>query len=280
MEKCSTGKRIRRTVIVTVITVLLVTFFVSEFGPGARDARLLCGALESGGMAQFQLLLEQGAAVDGTTHSVFCIPAAMFLDSGYPTTPLLAACRAGNTEAVALLLERGADPNKTVPGDFSCIGAVYATAEGRDSRFETVPLLLSHGAAADKTGHGKASGHAAFLEAEYATNETATESIALISAAADDPAHMENGYGNTLLGTVSSTSVAAWLIESGADLNAADQYGNTPLMHAVMGCNKEMAALLLERGARTDIKNNDGKTAYDMAYENGFTDMLDILSPG
>ena len=49
------------------------------------------------------------------------------------------------------------------------------------------------------------------------------------------------------------------LIGSGADVNIQDKDGNTHLHTAVLEGDKTKALNLLKKGARTDIKNNDGK---------------------
>lgn len=51
------------------------------------------------------------------------------------------------------------------------------------------------------------------------------------------------------------------LMESGAQLDIQDNMGNTPLHYAT---NKNTAKFLIERGADTTIKNNEGKTAFDV----------------
>lgn len=53
------------------------------------------------------------------------------------------------------------------------------------------------------------------------------------------------------------------LIENGADLNAIDKYGNTPLILAAKNENSSMLKILLEAGADVDIKNNIGNDMFD-----------------
>ena len=71
-----------------------------------------------------------------------------------------------------------------------------------------------------------------------------------------------NGY--TLLHAAASYSqmeVLVWLAsKEGCDLNSKDVDGDTPLHH----CDAvEAARLLVERGARVDVKNNAGETPLD-----------------
>jgi ankyrin repeat protein len=66
------------------------------------------------------------------------------------------------------------------------------------------------------------------------------------------------------------------LIASNADVNAVAS-GMTPLMYASVIGNKEIAEMLLLKGANVSAKNNDGATPLMMAVLRGFTDVAKIL---
>ena len=60
------------------------------------------------------------------------------------------------------------------------------------------------------------------------------------------------------------------LLEKGADINAKDNYGRTPLMHAIQyGCSEEVIKILLEKGADINAKDNYGWTPLMYAIQYG-----------
>ena len=58
--------------------------------------------------------------------------------------------------------------------------------------------------------------------------------------------------------------VAEWLLESGADVNARDSHGRTPLIFASPS-KPELMTLFLEAGANPDVRGDDGLSALDDA---------------
>jgi ankyrin repeat protein len=67
------------------------------------------------------------------------------------------------------------------------------------------------------------------------------------------------------------------LIKEGADVNAQKSDGNTLLHFAARNNNRDLTKLLLYLNARTDIKNNKGKTPLDLASERRSSETKDIL---
>jgi ankyrin repeat protein len=65
--------------------------------------------------------------------------------------------------------------------------------------------------------------------------------------------------------------IARLLLESGAEINAADKDQHTPLMSAAHGGSAEMIALFLQQGADTEARDREGKTALMYALQNAPT---------
>jgi len=68
---------------------------------------------------------------------------------------------------------------------------------------------------------------------------------------------------NTLISACRCDDLAevARLIAAGADVNARDNDGRTPLVRAAWYGHPDIVAALLKAGADVDARNNDGKTA-------------------
>ena len=68
--------------------------------------------------------------------------------------------------------------------------------------------------------------------------------------------------------------IAELLIGKGADVDAKDDLGLTSLYHAVIEEQKEIAELLIAKGADVNAKNNFGETPLTDAADPEITDLL------
>ena len=66
-------------------------------------------------------------------------------------------------------------------------------------------------------------------------------------------------------------------VATGADVNAKDEVGATPLDCAIAKKHPDAAELLLELDADVSIQDNDGSTALQWAIEHGLPDVLQAL---
>jgi ankyrin repeat protein len=72
-------------------------------------------------------------------------------------------------------------------------------------------------------------------------------------------------------------AVTSASVSSGADINARNKLGDTPLLNAAQDGDKEAAELLLTRGATVDAKDNSGCTPLTWAAIQGHRDVADLL---
>jgi ankyrin repeat protein len=75
-----------------------------------------------------------------------------------------------------------------------------------------------------------------------------------------------------------SPDVVLALLEAGADVNATQHGGYTPLLQAAAAGKKDIVKLLLEHGARHDCVCDQGKSATDYARERGHAELVELLT--
>lgn len=178
-----------------------------------------------------------------------------WFQEGY--TPLMRASMYGNTEAVKLLLESGANIKLTNRHGISSF--MMACSNGY---IEIAELLLKHGADIDKFGNGWNPITAAAMHDCQKIITFLLENGADINRA--------NHRGETALMMVCRNAVGKkkaikLLLAAGADVNAADKEGQTALMGlASEGGYTELMHILIKFGADPDIRNNKGQTALDL----------------
>lgn len=91
-----------------------------------------------------------------------------------------------------------------------------------------------------------------------------------------------NAMANTplhaaLAGSGRRAEVARALVEAGADVNARQHGGWTPLHEAAMSGDLETARYLLSKGADVNAANDTGVTALALASERGHAPVVELL---
>jgi len=76
-----------------------------------------------------------------------------------------------------------------------------------------------------------------------------------------------------------SVSIVRALLEAGADVNAPQEKGFTPLHEAASTGNLELLRILLAHGAKRDLPTEDGRTALDLARDGNHEAVVELLSP-
>jgi len=74
-----------------------------------------------------------------------------------------------------------------------------------------------------------------------------------------------------------NSNVFTDLLKHGADVNAVDEQGNTPLIHAAIKGEKGMIEKLLEKGANANARANDGFTPLRHAIRSGKGECVELL---
>ncbi len=187
------------------------------------------------------------------------------------TALMVASGRPGGAPIVKLLLAHGANPNPTSNPEAESSPLLEAAIAG-DA--ESMQALLDRGASAQIVGGSAlpvaaAAGCRKCVDLLVARNLDARQYTIALSglAALNDPA------------------LVRLAIEHGANVNAADPTGRTPLMYAAVSdmLPVELARILIEKKADLTAKSShpssgdSGRTALDLARLHGNTAVVDLL---
>jgi ankyrin repeat protein len=105
---------------------------------------------------------------------------------------------------------------------------------------------------------------------------------ALLDLGADPNQRSQNALDNTPLHACVAIShsdeIVRMLLDAGADINATQHGGFTPLHSAAFNGSTDVVRLLLERGADRHLKTDDDQTAADLAREKGHQQIISMLA--
>jgi len=187
------------------------------------------------------------------------------------TALMIAARRPGAARIVKFLLANGADPNPNTKAVAESSPLMEALTGG-DERI--VELLLRHGADAKAVAEWGLT---------MAVVSKCQKSLELLAARISDTNVYTMALQNTaVLGDLKSVRL---LLDRGAEANAYDPFGRTPLMYAAISdvLPLDVVKLLVERGADVNARNQHtkagdaGLTVLEIARNNGHTPIVDFL---
>lgn len=203
-------------------------------------------------------------------------------DPNYKQTPLMYACRRGQSVTVAKLLQRGADVNQYSHRDSVALFEVIDNGS-----IETLELLLARKELDVNAIHPGRFNRTALMLAAQNGN------LAIANALLDRPdvkLDRKDLKGNTALSlaTVAGQDdiVASLLEHESVDINSQNSLGSTALILAAAaeGGRKEteakycIAMRLLQQGANTSVKDHEGGgTAILRAVDAGNQEMVELL---
>jgi len=263
---------------------------------GAADAKL-AQAVKAGDKAAVQTLLQQrvdvnAPEVDGTTalHWAVRNDDADLVDrliraganvktaNRYGITPLYLAATNGNATVIEKLLKAGADANGTVNE-----GETALMTAARTGDVDAVKVLLARGADvnARESWHGETAlmwtvseRHPAVARELIAKGADVNARSAVNKWERQNSAEPREKWlplgGLTALEFAARDGCVACipvLLDGGADINAADQDGITPLLSSLINGHYDVAGMLIEKGADPNIADRTGRTALYSAVD-------------
>ena len=158
------------------------------------------------------------------------------------STPLMDAAVAGSAEAMAFLIDKGADPNAQNP--FGTTALMMSATQ-----IAKVRLLLDRGA---KANIASKQGRTALFIA--AMSEPSAEIVGLLMAKGAD-VRAKDAFQNTALTAAAygnDLDTIRLVLAAGVDVNAAGVTGVTPLLGAAYNGNAAAVRLLLSKGANVN----------------------------
>ncbi len=185
------------------------------------------------------------------------------------------ASLSGKNTLVKYFIEQGSDINSKHA--FGQTALFYAVLQGK---MELIELLINNGAdvnIADKDG---------FTPLTTAICRKNDILVKYLLKNCPDFSTSNSSKYTPLMFLIESKSpntceIARLLIEKKLDLDVQkEKNGNTALMLAVSINNPELVKLLLENGAKTDIKNKFNETAMDIARKDKSGEIIKLLNLG
>jgi quinoprotein dehydrogenase-associated probable ABC transporter substrate-binding protein len=231
---------------------------------GADLTQELSNAVLAGAVDRIKFLVEKKGA-DINAHDA----------QGY--APMHTAARNRRPDLVALLVDLGADID--APDSDGMTPLLHSAMR---NHVPTVKKLLEHGADIEKPGpQGYPPLALSIAEAKFEAAKALMEAGADIKRPVGPEgltplmvaaSQVSPGEGAIFLpGSTRPIDIARALIKEGADVNAQSKAGVTPLMIAAARNVAPMIGLLLQSGARPELKSAQGQTAAEIAEQNGAT---------
>ena len=162
------------------------------------------------------------------------------------------------SDEVVALLRRGMDPNTVDPN-----GDPVLVIAARSGFEPTLDALLAAGA---KVNNRNPFGDSAIMVAAIGGRLAIVKKLYARGAEINHPGWTPLIYA----ATGGHADVARYLIDAGANVDAASPNGTTALMMAVREGHAAVVDLLLERGADVGHRNENGATALAWAKRGGF----------
>ncbi|MCH6255092.1 ankyrin repeat domain-containing protein [Puniceicoccaceae bacterium K14] len=273
----------------TVRTLLEIGAEANKTDNRGWTALFFAGASHSpASNAIFKILLENGAdakyAANNSQTALHVVASNLHSPGGkYTNLP---------AEKLQVLIEAGADVNvqdnlgRTALHYVCQIGHWgYKELPGRSPVIEqyevALQLLLELGA------DPEIEDNSGMKPIEYAKQEGYLNSVSVLenfakvqnpSESQEDAYSLEQNKQLLRAVKVNDIKLATQLLNDGADPNYKEKQGGTSLHYAIQSGNPELVTLILQKGARKDIRDSDGYLPTERAQQINRVDLLEILS--
>lgn len=247
----------RILLIITAVFAIVCAAFVVD--RPHRDSRELIQSIKNEDVSAVGNILKDG--VDPNVPSLICGKFWRLFEAS-PEYPLTAACKTGNIELIRSLINSGANVNSVSKDTWSPLYVTLFYYNPDD--IEIVNLLLLNGAnpEIEEAGELPAFTAARMPPRAYVGNNGAGY---VLSKDYDE----DSAKGITEIVMLLATKPVDEMINSGSN--------ETLLMCAAKSGNTYLAEFLISQGCDKSAEDNMGKTAYDYAIDNGYSELAQLL---
>ncbi len=194
------------------------------------------------------------------------------------STPLHIACSYGNADTVKLLMESGADDSiQNVKGETPAHLAVMKKRFGGDLKAEERAKVLETLSNVDIADNN---GRTPLMLLQYLGINDIMDILPIFIDKGADVNHADNAGNTALILTTYNQSykgIVKELVRAGADVNMANADGNTALHFALMYGDTESGRFMIKKGADYNQANNKGVTPMQIAVEKGYDTILELM---
>lgn len=197
------------------------------------------------------------------------------------TTPLHLACTYGYPQMVELLMESDADDSmKNALGETPAHCVVQDKLGFKKIRDDARIQILEALSDVDTPRNDGKTPIILLQSLVQGSNAIAKVTPLLIEKGADVDYADDDGNTALLAHTYRSCdkTVIKELIRAGADVNEKNYAGDTALYYALCEGDCEVARLLIKKGADYNIANNKGETPVQIAVEKGYETVLELMT--
>ena len=218
------------------------------------------------------------AAVNSDRETVKCLlkhGVSVNIKNDANLTPLLYACsKITNGDAVAILLEHGADVNVTLE-ELSGASALHLAAKNGAKSLETIKCLLSHKVEIDiEDNNGETP-----LMSACSIDDNLVIVNGLLELGADiNKVNKDGASALHFAAKFASTGTIESLLDHGISVNVTDNANKTPLMWACSHNNTlDKIIFLASKGAEMSRVSSDGRNCLHFAAANSDENVLKYL---
>lgn len=256
-------KRIVLIVVAILVIIILSIGCVKMFE--YHNAKVICDEIKAGKEIDTDF-------ANGSTAPLFLDNIAAIMQIDGPKIPLVEACYYRNVQAVSVLLENGADPNRFLEGRYSPLEAALTNGPAGvidEKSLEIVKMLVEAGCDVNKHASSATVAIQLSIAVGGGKNNDIIEEIFLYLL--DNGVKKEIDVFHNIIRKGNVELAEKLIKEYSFNVNERGHLGKNSLIIAVSYSSKtpttEMVQLLLQNGADKSLKDDMGKTAFDYAVE-------------